>query len=155
MINLSEFLTPNAVLNKEHYEAPAIIFPEDFKSFVDLYIHRDLIRYLELVPIKSDEMHKKYHATDKVELLNSIDFSENNILFMENQFPYMLPSDVSQNIIWIKEGTKQSEVYHFIYNKILEIGLEVVIFERPNNITTKLVKGSFPFIRHVHFWSKK
>ena len=152
---MSNLLTPNHVLNKEHYEKPAIIFPNDFKSFGDLYIHRDLIRHLELVPIKSDEMHKKYHATDKEELMASIDFSNNNIIFMENKFPYMLPEDVSQNIIWVKDGTKQSEVLYFLYNKILEHGLDSIIFERPNNITTKLVKGSFPFIRHIHFWCRK
>ena len=62
---LGDLLTPNYVLNKEQHEAPAIIFPEDFKSFGDLYAHRDLIRHLELVPIKSDEMYKKYHDTNK------------------------------------------------------------------------------------------
>lgn len=155
MINLAEYITPNHVLSREQHNQPFIIFPEDYKSFEDLFKYKDLIRNLELLPIKSDLMYKKYHDSDQLELIKSIDFLNNNILFMENQFPYMLPEDVSQNILWIKDGTKQSEVFYFLYNKLLEIGLEVIIFERPNNITTKLVKGSFPHIRHIHFWHKK
>lgn len=155
MINLYEFITPNSILIKEEHSQPYIIYPQDYNSFEDLYKKKDLIRNLELLPIKSEIMYQKYHNSDQSELIKSIDFSTNNILFMENKFPYMLPEDVSQNIFWIKDGTKQSEVLYCIYNKILEIGLEVIIFERPNNIKTKLVKGSFPFIRHIHFWYKK
>ena len=150
-----KLLTSQNILIKEELDKPYLIFIEDFKSFDDLLKVRELIRDLRLVPIKSDEMHIKYHATDKEELMASIDFSNNNVIFMENKFPYMLPEDVSQNIIWIKDGTKQSEVLYFIYNKIMEYGLEVILFERPNNIKTPLVKGSFPYIRHIHFWCRK
>ena len=73
---------------------------------------------------------------------------------MPNQFPYLLPEDTSQNIIWIKDGTSEAEVQVFIYNRILEIEKDIIMFERPFNVKTKMVKGSFPFIRHIHFWYK-
>ena len=65
------------------------------------------------------------------------------------------PKDVSQNIIWIKENTPQKQVYSFINKKITEIGNDIILFERPFGIKTKLVKPSFPFLRHIHFWYKK
>ena len=152
---IKNLLTPEHVLNKDIHDNPYVIFLEDFPSFEDLLKYRHEIRDLRLVPIKTDEMHKKYHSYDKDTLLATIDFSKCSILYMPNEFPYMLPSDVSQNLVWIKEGTSQTEVVNFLENKIKEIGKEVILFERPNNIKTKLVKGSFPYIRHIHFWFKK
>ena len=114
---LINMMTPGFILNKTEHDKPAIIFSEDFKSFTDLYIHKELIRNLELVPIKSDEMYKKYHDTKKEELINSINFGINNIIFLKNQFPYILPNDVEQNLIWIKKGTTQSEYYILFITK--------------------------------------
>ena len=152
---IKNLLTPLSILNKEVHETPYIIFLEDFPSFDILLKYRHEIRDLKLVPIKTDEMHKKYHSYDKNALLATIDFSKSSILYMPNQFPYMLPSDVCQNLVWIKEGTPENEVITFLEEKIKEINKEVILFERPNNIKTKLVKGSFPYIRHIHFWFKK
>jgi len=153
-------LTPNSILEKEIHDTPFIIFPEDFKSFDDLLKVRNDIRDLRLVPIKSDEMQKKYHSFNKEDLLRTIQFDDSNFLFLENSFPYMLPADVSQNIIWIKEGTSQKDILNYIDDKIcyffeLNNNFEPILFERPFGIKTKLVKGSFPFIRHIHFWYKR
>jgi len=146
----------NIDLRARVYGDPSVIYVEDFSSFEELLSFRDKIRDMELVPIKSDDMHKKYHATDKMELMSSIDFGSSNIIFSENKFPYMLPEDVSQNLIWIKDGTSQLEVISFVEEHVRTHGMSnVIIFERPNNIDVKLVKGSFPFIRHIHFWHKK
>jgi hypothetical protein len=146
----------NTDLRARVYVEPSVIYLEDFSSFDELLSFRDKIRDLELVPIKSDDMHKKYHSIDKSELLVSVEFNNSNIILTENKFPYMLPEDVSQNLIWIKDGTSQEEVIDFVEEQVRNHGMSnVIIFERPNNIDVKLVKGSFPFIRHIHFWHKK
>ena len=151
--HLKSLLTPKEILNRKDYDEPYFILEEDFKNFGDLLKYRTRIRDLELVPLKSVEMQQKYHSFDKDELINGIDFGDSNILFMENQFPYVLPSDVSQNIIWIKTGASENAVISFLINKIKQLGIkDIILFERPVNIQTKFVKGSFPFIRHIHFW---
>lgn len=151
---IQDLLTPLHLLQKEEHEKPYIIFLQDFKSFEDLLEVRDLIRYLKLVPIKSDKMQEYYHSFDKEQLLSQINFDASNILYLENNFPYLLPEDVSQNIIWIKENTSDNEVFSFIEEKISKLG-DVILFERSPLIKTKLVKSSFPHIRHIHLWHKK
>ena len=151
---ISNLLTPQNVLQKEEHEQPYIIFPQDFKSFDDLLEVKDLIRDLKLVPIKSDKMQKYYHSFDKEQLMNQIRFDESNILYLENNFPYLLPENVSQNIVWIKENTSDNEIFSFIEEKISKLG-DVILFERSPLIKTKLVKSSFPYIRHIHLWYKK
>ena len=156
VFNSEDYWNPNRDLRDKIIVKPSVIFSDDFSSFDELLPYRDKIRDLELVPIKSDEMHKKYHLVDKFELIASIDFKNSNIIYMENQFPYLLPKDTSQNLIWIKEGTPEDDVIKFVENKVREFGInEVIIFERQLDITTPLVKPSFPFIRHIHFWHKK
>jgi hypothetical protein len=151
---INNLLTPQNILQKEEHENPFIIFPQDFKSFEDLLEVRELIRDLKLVPIKSDIMQQYYHSFSKEQLLNQINFINSNILFLENNFPYLLPEDVSQNIIWIKENTSDNEVFSFIEEKISKLG-DVILFERSPLIKTKLVKSSFPHIKHIHLWYKK
>lgn len=151
---VKKLLTPPHILNKIEHDNPFIIFPEDFKSFDELLQCRNDIRDLRLMPIKSDELQIKYHSIDKNDLLNSINFDNQDILFMSNQFPYMLPDDLNQMIIWIKQGTSEEKVIEFIEQKITLYGEDVILFERPFNIKTKLVKGSFPLVRHIHFWHK-
>jgi hypothetical protein len=151
---VKKLLTPPHILNKLEHDNPFIIFPEDFKSFDELLQCREDIRDLRLVPIKSDQMQIKYHSIDKADLLSSINFENEDILFMQNNFPYLLPNDLNQMIIWIKEGTLEEKVIEFIEEKITLYGEDVILFERPFNIKTKLVKGSFPLVRHIHFWHK-
>jgi len=153
-LKATDLITPLSILNKKDYDKPYVLLPKDFKCYNDILELRHMIRDLELVPIKSEEIHKKYHSIDKEELLSSINFKDSNILFKENEFPYLLPKDVSQNLIWIQNGTEEKDVLDFLQEKIDEFGDDVIIFERPNNIKTELVKGSFPYIRHIHFWYK-
>jgi hypothetical protein len=151
---ITNLFTPKNLLEQEEHDSPYIIFPQDFKSFEDLLKVRDLIRDLKLVPIKSDKMQEYYHSFSKEQLLNQINFINSNILYLENNFPYLLPEDVSQNIIWIKENTSDTEIFNFIEEKISQLG-DIILFERSPLIKTKLVKSSFPHIRHIHLWHKK
>ena len=45
-------------------------------------------------------------------------------------------------------------ILKFVQSKIDKYGYDVILFERPLNIKTELVKGSFPYIRHIHFWHR-
>lgn len=153
-MKVTDLLTSDDILNKKEFKQPYVLLPKDFKCYDDILKYRHMVRDLELVPIKSDEIHKKYHSVDTEKLLKSIDFSKSPILFKENEFPYLLPKDVAQYLIWIQNLTPQKEVLNFLQSKIDEYGENVIIFERPLNIKTQLVKGSFPHIRHIHFWFK-
>ncbi len=150
----TELLTPKYILNKITHEKPYVILPQDFKSYDDLLKHRDMIRDLKLVPVKSEEIHQKYNSLNKEELLKNFDFSKSPILFQKNEYPYLLPLDVNQYLIWVQNGTPEDMVLEFLQNKIDEYGDDVIIFERSLNIETPLVKGSFKHLRHIHFWFK-
>lgn len=149
----NELITPKSVFDKTEHSKPYVLFLKDFKCYDDILKYRRMVRDLELVPIKSDEMYKKYHSIDTEKLIQSIEFTE-PILFRKNDFPYLLPQDVSQYLIWIQKDTPEKDVLEFLQSKIDEYGDDVIIFERPLNIKTELVKGSFPHIRHIHFWFK-
>ncbi len=155
MSKAKDLLTPSSVLNKKEHKKPYILLPKDFKCYDDILKYRNMVRDLELVPIKSDEIYEKYHSIDTEKLLKSIDFTDSPILFQKNEFPYLLPNDVEQYLIWIQKGTSEKLVLKFLQSKINKYGYNVILFERPLNIKTELVKGSFPLIRHIHFWFKK
>jgi hypothetical protein len=152
---VKKLLTPKHILEKKEHKKPYILFLKDFKCYNEILAYRNMVRDLELVPIKSDEIYEKYHLIDTKELLKDIDFSKSSIIFQENKFPYLLPKDVAQYLIWIEKGTPEKDVLKFLQEKIDEYGEDVILFERPLNIKTELVKGSFPHIRHIHFWFKK
>lgn len=141
------------------YNKPCIISPEIYDSFEKLYEQRDHIIKLELVPVKHDTMHKYYHTVDHAILADELKqlFEKENIFIIENKFPYWLSEDVHQKIVWINRFEMPKEnILDFLKNECSKLeDKKTIIFERPLNITTPLVKGSFPAYRHIHFWTKK
>jgi hypothetical protein len=75
-----------------------------------------------------------------------------------NLYPYALPEDVRQDIIWLQDTqTPKKEIFQFMDRVMSLRGLkvdDVIIFERPLKTRSLLVKGSFPEYRHVHFWNR-
>lgn len=158
---VGEFMTPPEILAKREFEKPLIISPNNITTFEELMTVREEIRRLELVPIKEDTIHKQYKEADKDILFKGLQkfFETDDIFILPNEYPYWLPKDVDQYLIWVKEGTKEEDVRLFIARSVSNVGLkianDVILFERPTGIDSLLVRGTFPQIRHIHFWIKK
>ncbi len=137
------------------FDPPQIISPLIYDSFEKLYNDRERIQLLQLVPVKHDIMHRHYHSVDHSLLIEEIKniFQETEIFIKENRFPYWLPDDVHQQIIWVNHNIGNREIVDFL--NTISLPLKFILFERPLNITTPLVKGSFPAYRHLHFWTKR
>ena len=155
-----QIMTPEQVLEKTEFERAFPILPERFPTFDDLITWRPQIRDLILLPVKSDEMRAYYKTLDKNELAKDVweSIGDRDFLFAENEFPYMVPESTKQFIIWVRHPLQSREnVAEFIASVVTENDFrleDLILFERPLGITTKLVKGTFPLIRHVHLWTR-
>ena len=154
-------MTPVEILECREFGEAQPILPNRFSTFKDLVMARNSIRNLSLLPLKTDEMRAYYKTLDKnllaQDILNSFEYCR--IFMSENEFPYFLPPDTIQYIIWIKDpGLYHTDIARFITKMVQEKGFsldELILFERPRGIQTKLVRGTFPAIRHIHLWTCK
>ncbi len=154
--------TPDEILAQTEFEEPYRIDPVIFPSFKSLLNRREYIRNLRLLPIKTDADQVTYHAQPHDSLKNLVSeyFGENDDLAMApNKFPYFLPQDTHQYIVWIKDQNVGNErVFEFVAKAKVALAVpsdEIILFERPKNTKSKLVKGTLPEFRHVHFWIRK
>jgi hypothetical protein len=160
-LEIQNLMTPQEILEKDIFEEPYIILPEDFKRFNDLLKYREEIRTLKLVPFKEKVMHEKYNSLDKGQLFTEVQqyFFDKNIVVKDNLYFYLLPYDCTQQLIWIKDKSiSTQEIVEFISSVIEENHLnlnDIILFERPLGIKAKYIKGTFPQIRHIHFWTRK
>jgi hypothetical protein len=160
-MRIKSLMTPPEILARKDFEKPLIIHPEKITTFEELLTVRDEIRNLQLVPVKDDEMYLHYKTVDKDALLEEIKqvfrMSSVSVFVQPNKFPYWLPKDIEQRLVWVAPGTNDFEVVDHI-SDIVEAerhGDNVILFERPLGLDVKLVRGTFPQMRHIHFWTKK
>lgn len=156
---IKDNLTPADILSKIEFEKPEIITPVSYNNFEELLLQKNKIKNLELVPIKNDEIHVFYNSINKELLANFLkeEFGNDDIILLRNQYQYWLPEDVSQYIIWMKDEVGELDIIRFIKNCLCYFRLnleDIILFERPRNIKSYLVKGTFPIYRHIHFWKK-
>lgn len=155
-----QLMTPPQVLEKTEFEHAFPILPERFPTFEDLIVWREQIRDLILLPVKSDEMRAYYKTLDKNALAKDVWkwLANERFIIKTNEFPYMVPEGTLQFIIWIKDPNESREDVAEFIKIIVESNSwkleDLILFERPIGITTKLVKGTFPLIRHVHLWTR-
>jgi hypothetical protein len=148
-----------------------MILPDVAQCFQDLLMLRHEIRTLKLLPIKTDRARKEFKELDHDWLHQKllIDLKGESIGVAPNDYPYFLPDDVKQLIVWIpKRDLGYREVAKFI-DKVISryprnidrivkhhprriTPADIITFERPQRATQDLVKGSFPAMRHVHLW---
>lgn len=157
---VKNLMTPEEVLNQTSFDLPEAISPLKYPTFADLVKERLRIRDLKLVPIKTDEERARYKSEPK-ELLYSriLDYLGNSSMALAiNAYPYFLPDDLAQFLVWIKNrDAKREEVENFIGKciKVLSIKKdEIILFERSLGFDTKLIRGSYKDIRHIHIWIK-
>jgi hypothetical protein len=156
-----KLMTPVEILEKrDNFEKAWPILPERFPTFDHLLEWREKIRDLVLLPVKSDEMRAYYKTLDKNELAREVweQLGDERFMFAGNKFPYMVPENTQQYILWIKDPMEtREEVAEHIKHIVQAMNFnldDVILFERPVGITTQLVRGTFPLIRHVHLWTR-
>jgi len=157
--DLHKKMTPKSLLMQKEFERPYVITPEEFPSFEYLFEHRNEIKNLKLVPVKDDTQHNLYNSLDKKELENEVNsyLEDSDVTCTDNLYPYWLSSDIKQSLIWVKEGVTELQVLFFIskWMSLSEVSMsEIILFERPINTKSILVKGTFPAVRHIHVWTK-
>lgn len=153
-------MTPEELFTKVDFLKPEPIHPGIYTCFDSLLEKRDDIRNLRLVPVKSDEQYHRFHAQSQETLIAEVleHIKDTPISLAVNGYPYWLPEDLYQGIIWLKDPeTPRIAIAEFIEEILERTGSSpegIILFERPLNLDTKLVRGSFPAVRHVHFWTK-
>jgi len=161
MINqILERMTPPKILEQTMFERAWPILPERFPTFDHLIKWKEKIRDLILLPVKSDEMRAYYKTLNKNELAKDVWnlIGDSRFIIKTNEFPYMVPENTLQFIIWIKDPTESRESVAEFIGTIVESNNwnldDMILFERPMGITAELVKGTFPLIRHIHLWTR-
>lgn len=136
-------------------------FPIRGMSLEDLFRDRFKVRDLELLPLKDDKTHDLYNSLDREMLAGIVRnmMRDEKLALAPNLYPYDLPSGVDQSILWIANPDEsRASILAFIVNaaKRFEISLDdLILFERPVGNMSRLIKGTLPQIRHVHFWNRR
>ena len=156
---IKEILTPQELLSLTEFPVPRVINHTTHLNFNSLWLHRNSIRTLQLLPHKTDEMRAHYQAQNKNMLLQNLYdvMGNDDILFADNDFPYALPSDVKQQILWIRSiDEAELPFYLAIFLQYLDkTPSDLILFERSVATQTKMVRGTFPQMRHIHIWTAR
>lgn len=153
-------MTPPEILLGREFLRPGIIDPRIYPNFQSLRADRERVRHLELLPIKTDDEYVRYHEQVQEELERQVKevLGPSKMAIAPNLFSYWLPEDLEQSLIWIANpNTPSIEIAEFISKTMRLLRLapdKLILFERPINIETKLIKGTFAEVRHIHFWYK-
>lgn len=153
-------MTPPEILLGREFLRPGIIDPRIYPNFQSLLVDRERIRHLELLPIKTDDEYVRYHEQVKEGLERQIKevLGPSEMAIAPNLFPYWLPEDLEQSLIWIANpNTPSIEIAEFIAKTMRLLRLapnKLILFERPINIEIKLIRGTFAEVKHIHFWYK-
>jgi hypothetical protein len=157
-IAVEALMTPRVLLRVDNLPPAQMILPDVVQSFQDILMRRHEIRRLRLLPIKTDSARKNFKELDHDRLHEQllVDLKGCSIGVAPNSYPYFLPDDVLQLIVWIpKRELAYRDVAKFIDKVIRRCQVtpeNIVMFERPHKSSQLLIRGTFPAMRHVHLW---
>lgn len=157
-------LTPDHVLQREHFSEPQIITPARFHNFSALVLRREDIRHLRLLPAKSPAAYTAYHAVPDLAKIAELQAELQRVpqVLLPNKYPYdLLPPDVRQEVLWYDDQAPNSTRARFV-ELIVEmlqrrrLGIDdLIIFQRGELTKVKMVKRSFPHVHHLHVWTRR
>lgn len=162
--DIIDLMTPQEILDLTEFGHARPILPENFKTFDDLLSSRGAIKYLSLLPVKSNEMRAAYKAISKTQLEQEVNdlLKDCNFVCATNKYPYVLPVGTMQYLIWVKnKNATHEEVAKFIIHVIETLNAQnqwsispdtMILFERPLGVDKKLIQGTFSQVRHIHLW---
>ena len=160
ILDVHRLMTPCDMLAQIDFAQAMAIAPYQYFSFTDLLADRELIRNLRLLPVKSSADRAFYHAQPKDELFRRVlgYLGDSDIALAKNAFPDMLPEDVGQYLVWVRDQQiREVEVLQFIAGCMQKLELtseDLILFERSRNTNVPLVRGTFAEMRHIHFWTR-
>lgn len=158
---IESIMTPLSLINGDIApDNPKKILPDVFSDFNSILDAREEIRHLRLLPVKHNSARAVYHSISKDVLAAEVhqQLGDRQIILAENAYPYFLPPDVIQNIVWVTDSVSHADTINFIASRVIQLQInpdELILFERPRTSSTPLVRGTFPAVRHVHFWYKR
>jgi hypothetical protein len=146
--------TPPELLELSELPEARKILPDVCGSFDELYELREEIRLLRLLPVKAQADREQYKSLNQAVLLEELvaELGDRKLALLPNRFPYFLPPDVNQRLLWVAGAATNDELHSFIVREVNDD--RVIVFERPLNAVTPLVKGTFKHLRHLHVWTK-
>lgn len=153
-------MTPERILECNYFLPPERIDPKRFPSFDALLEERDLIRTLGLLPVKSAQMYQVYKSQRVETLVKQVEefLGQEKLAFATNGYPHLLPEDVRQFMVWVgSSDVTGMEIVDFCAKVMANFGLttdDVILFERPQRVQARILRGSFPQKRHIHFWMR-
>ena len=162
-----DLMTPQEILDLTDFGRARPILPENFKTFDDLLSSRGAIRYLSLLPVKSNEMRAAYKAISKDQLEQEVNelLKDRSFVCATNKYPYVLPMGTKQYLIWVKDkNASREEIAKFIMHVVEVLNEQnqwnitpgtMILFERPLGIDKMLIQGTFSQVRHIHLWIKE
>lgn len=154
-------LTPQDLLAQTEFESPEIISPPRYPNFGALLTARERIRTLQLLPIKTDEEHAVYLAQPREKLVGLVQaqLAGDTLTLAPNAFPHFLPGDVDQRVVWMQNpDIDRGVVAGFIARCMQRLGLsteDIILFERPRETQSALVRPTLPGVGHIHFWMRE
>ncbi len=160
LAQIPSLMTPRQLLELTEFDPPQIITPDLYPSFADLIRDREKVKTLGLLPIKTDYEYQRYKIQPRDQLLERVKgyLGDEPLALAPNVFPYFLPADLRQYLVWVRDHeVAEVAVNEFIAKamNVYSLGVdELILFERSTRTKAKVVKGTFPEYRHIHFWSK-
>lgn len=153
-MDVKQLRTPPEILSQVELPRPQPILPWNYASFEDLLVDREKIRVLQLTPVKTDEDQAYYKTFSRVALGEEIKqmMGDQPFLFLPNRFPYALPPDVDQKILWINLEVTEEQIERRLQAILGD--KDAILLERSSVSTTPLAKGTIPSVRHIHVWAK-
>jgi len=158
---ISPLLTPPEFLHATQLGEPKKIDPKKYPDFASLMKERERIRSLQLVPVKRSEDWKGYHKENRDKRLGLIGdyLKDADFAYELNLYPYDLPPDTDQYILWLKDKDASPEtVAQYVAQVVQSLSInpdEMIVFEKSMEANSRFVRGSVPEYRHLHVWVRK
>lgn len=151
-------MTPEEVLSQSEFDKAFPIVPEKFPTYDELLAHCEHVQMLRLLPVKDDEMRAHYKGLDKASLAEKLkaQLGDRRFVLAQNEYPYLAPESTHQSLLWVRDRDESHiAIAEFIAKCLVVMRVpanRVILFERPMNTSTLMVKGTFPQMRHIHLW---
>jgi hypothetical protein len=160
LTQVPRLMTPEEMLGFSYFPPPDPIIPWEYPDFDSLLKQRDRIRTLGLLPIKSDEVHKRYQSQPSEKLIEDVKeyLGSQRLALSTNRYPYWLPDNLRQYLLWVGDDqVSRNDLVMFSAKAmtVMNLGVDdVIMFERPTQATGRLLRGTFKQTRHLHFWAR-
>lgn len=160
LAQIPSLMTPQQLLELTEFGNPQVITPDLYPNFETLVADREKVRVLGLLPIKTEYEYQRYKMQPRDQLLERVKgyLGDESIALAPNVFPYALPADLRQYLVWVRDhDVAEVAVNEFIAKAMTVHSLtprDLILFERSTRTRARIVRGTFPEYRHIHFWSR-